>query len=662
MSKKIKKAEQKIADLRRELSSEAALIIIDNLEKEWGRPIPVELRRLVEFQADESDFEQFSQGFGIWEADFYGGLKEGWSDNPEFLGKLYPFAQANGSGSTYAIWDDGEGYPMGDMPVVVFGDEGGQWVVANHFGAFLQLLTFDTEISVDWNSCFFYKDEEGYEENPDAEKFRQWFSEYQGYLPTVESNEHAAAILADAQANHQQKFNEWLGRFGIETSENTPDETLQVASLPPQLVQEKAPKHYNINGDKYPQAWEEKEYEYGGDYDGEDFSEIEAEFELIEFLPRLPEPYKLEQYERLWVDLRFKTNVPCQVWLLQADGYNGTYSASKVYSVGETKTYNFLNFHQVPENERIDHLNLHIAFVNGQELEAKIPFDCQITPPSDTDTLYDGESTTELNGEVTLVVGGNTLLLNEAHQIPVGADVDVIIPYKTGSKYGINLFSMPVEGMEQCGSNYPIGFNGSDEYYGPWGVATATFSAYAPCKPPYLQVYAQNLTGGWQIFSKNIPINIEFIETEGDGQGSEITAVGIRLAGEEDWLDGKATINTETDLELHYEYKNASQHGIYFKLYSVKNNEISEQLLQSNTLADPNRTWGYIDFVIDEAQEMEDVILVMYNTAGEVLHERLLQLKLNVEEYDRPRKKAQREEDSKPTGLFGSLKKFFNLD
>lgn len=107
------------------------------MEKEWGVAVPVELRRLIRFQQEESEFENYSQGFGIWAGEFYEGLKAGWSADPRFLGNLYPFAQANGTGATYAIWDDEEGYPLDDMPVVVFGDEGGAWVVADTFGEFL---------------------------------------------------------------------------------------------------------------------------------------------------------------------------------------------------------------------------------------------------------------------------------------------------------------------------------------------------------------------------------------------------------------------------------------------------------------------------------------------------------------------------------------------
>lgn len=190
--------------------------IVKQMEKEWGRAIPTELRQLIEFQEEQSDFENYSQGFGIWAEDFYSGLEAGWSDDPEFLGRLYPFAQANGSGSTYAIWDNGEGYPMSDMPVVVFGDEGGEWVVADHFGEFLQLLTFDTEITATPpDYCFFHKDEDDYQSD-DAELFREWFSEsIHSHLPFVDTNEQAQAIVQNAQEKHQQKFTDWLEKFNF---------------------------------------------------------------------------------------------------------------------------------------------------------------------------------------------------------------------------------------------------------------------------------------------------------------------------------------------------------------------------------------------------------------------------------------------------------------
>ena len=56
-----------------------------------------------------------------------------------------PFAQATGGGSFYALWSDGQTKTTSDMPVVVFGDEGGAHVVAENVRGLLQLLTYGVE-------------------------------------------------------------------------------------------------------------------------------------------------------------------------------------------------------------------------------------------------------------------------------------------------------------------------------------------------------------------------------------------------------------------------------------------------------------------------------------------------------------------------------------
>lgn len=180
----------------------------------------------------------------------------------------------------------------------------------------------------------------------------------------------------------------------------------------------------------------------------------------------------------------------------------------------------------------------------------------------------------------------------------------------------------------------------------------------------FLHISSRNNFAGKPIFSTKIPIDIEFVAAYDDGVGEcEITVVGLRLAGKEDYLDGKATITTETDLEIHYDFKNTTQHGIYFKLYSVVDDAIKEELLQSKNIIAPKRTGGYVEFRIDEPQEIDDLILVMYNTAGEVLHQMLLELSLSVEAYDRPRKRAERpEEKPKKGGFLSGLGKMFGLD
>lgn len=196
--------------------------MISEFETLWNRTISFGLAQLIEFQENQSAFECYSQGFGI-ATDYRDGL-ESWSNDPQFLDKLFPFAQANGSGSFYAFWDSGEGYlSMHLMPIVVFGDEGGQWVVAESFDELLQLLSYDTEITVSPDDVYFYKDEDD-DENEDAQIFREWLGQYFKHLPIITSNEQADMIIKNAQQKYQAKFNDWLSSFDIEASEYNLDE------------------------------------------------------------------------------------------------------------------------------------------------------------------------------------------------------------------------------------------------------------------------------------------------------------------------------------------------------------------------------------------------------------------------------------------------------
>ena len=67
---------------------------------------------------------------------------------------MLPFAQANGSGSVYALWRVDDREDLGALPVVVLGSEGGFHVVARNLAELLQLLGFDAEIAVDWNDAY----------------------------------------------------------------------------------------------------------------------------------------------------------------------------------------------------------------------------------------------------------------------------------------------------------------------------------------------------------------------------------------------------------------------------------------------------------------------------------------------------------------------------
>ncbi|WP_126653850.1 hypothetical protein [Chryseobacterium aureum] len=172
----------------------------------WSE-IPVELEKLVDFQNAVSSFENYSQGFGVL-IDNKSGLKS-WSDDDRFLNSMLPFAQANGSGSFYAIWNNGTDQPLNKMPVVVFGDEGGVHIVAENMVQLLHLLTFDTEISVDSDEAYFYKDEDGDEESEDLNEYLTWIKENYGLIQI----ENPDLLIKKAQAQYKESFDQWFGQY-----------------------------------------------------------------------------------------------------------------------------------------------------------------------------------------------------------------------------------------------------------------------------------------------------------------------------------------------------------------------------------------------------------------------------------------------------------------
>jgi hypothetical protein len=104
----------------------------------WGAPhepySPVpELNLLWELQ-DWAGFEAYAQGFGLARFGDQSGLRAGWTEDDDALARLIPFAQATGTGSEYAFWRVDDRTDIGSLPVVVFGDEGGELVMARNVG------------------------------------------------------------------------------------------------------------------------------------------------------------------------------------------------------------------------------------------------------------------------------------------------------------------------------------------------------------------------------------------------------------------------------------------------------------------------------------------------------------------------------------------------
>lgn len=177
------------------------------------RPVPQLLRALhaVEFRLGAGSF---ADGFAL-AAPGDAGLRT-WSEDTRFLEGVVEFATANGSGSTYALWL-AAGEPPEQSPVVIFGDEGGTHVVAEHLAAFLLLLAADTEASVDHDGVTFFWEEALAEEapSPNRDAYRRWLGTVlppEAVDPGLPAPEE---ILAAAQNRFGRHYADWIS--GIQT-------------------------------------------------------------------------------------------------------------------------------------------------------------------------------------------------------------------------------------------------------------------------------------------------------------------------------------------------------------------------------------------------------------------------------------------------------------
>lgn len=151
--------------------------------------------------------ELYAQGFSLTSGDE--SAIATWSKDKDFLKRLMPFASANGSGSVYGVWDDGKGKSINQMPVVVFGDEGGVHIVAKNILQLMQLLIYDAEISVGDDKAYFYKDEDEPDESPHAQSYRHWMKETFNLDDINDPDE----IVKSAQDEFKASFDAWFNQY-----------------------------------------------------------------------------------------------------------------------------------------------------------------------------------------------------------------------------------------------------------------------------------------------------------------------------------------------------------------------------------------------------------------------------------------------------------------
>lgn len=171
--------------------------------------LPEMLEKFIEFQ-NEYGFETYSECFGLY-IDEKEGLKS-WSKNSEFLDKLYPIAQANGTGSFYAIWKMNNQLELEKNPIILFGDEGGAHVVASNLKELLILASYDSEPCVDEEGIEFYRDEDYYTQSPNYNEFIEFLKINFG-ITAINNADEANDIVENSQEKFGKLWEKFLGKY-----------------------------------------------------------------------------------------------------------------------------------------------------------------------------------------------------------------------------------------------------------------------------------------------------------------------------------------------------------------------------------------------------------------------------------------------------------------
>lgn len=172
-----------------------------------GLNVPKKLLALMKFDNEIAQCSYFSDGFEFYLDEEKVGLKT-YSDDERFLNSIYEFARADGTGSSYGFWLKDGNSNLDDVPIVVFGSEGGFHVVAKNLDRFMQILTFDSEPMINWNKVYYYKGSD-FEPASKSKEYRDWLKSEYGLEPIDNADE----IVAEAQKEYKDSFNTWMGEF-----------------------------------------------------------------------------------------------------------------------------------------------------------------------------------------------------------------------------------------------------------------------------------------------------------------------------------------------------------------------------------------------------------------------------------------------------------------
>lgn len=173
-----------------------------------GFQIPTELQSLWEFNQQIPDGKVFCEGFWLT-IDEQNFMLKTYSTQDAFLSSFVCIAEADGTGSLYYFWINEGKYALKEAPIIVFGSEGGYFVVAQNIRELLQILAFDVEPTVSWEKIYYYKDDNDYLPTDFHFKYKKWLNEnYQ-----LDAPEEADQLVANAQRQYQEDFYNWMRKY-----------------------------------------------------------------------------------------------------------------------------------------------------------------------------------------------------------------------------------------------------------------------------------------------------------------------------------------------------------------------------------------------------------------------------------------------------------------
>jgi len=114
--------------------------------------------------------------------------------------------------STYAFWIYQKGIPLEEMPIILFGDEGGICVIADGLKDLLKNLTIDIEPIIYDDSPLFFDDDEEYEESEEIGTYINWLTE-RDIIFIATTVEEVLISIHQTQEKYDKVFEPWKEKY-----------------------------------------------------------------------------------------------------------------------------------------------------------------------------------------------------------------------------------------------------------------------------------------------------------------------------------------------------------------------------------------------------------------------------------------------------------------